>query len=111
MAGDNFDENRRRITAPIEKYCMEKTTMTAEEAHEFAFRCWQLNFVKIEHYEGHPLSTIRSLNYISNALLNDIELCLLSDVNMQFDKRDMSILQEAIDVMKRLDKNIIENIL
>ena len=43
-------EQSERI-AEIERFVLDATNMTKEEAYNFAFRCWQLDFVRVKDLE------------------------------------------------------------
>lgn len=44
--GDQMPEEEAAIISVISKYALDVTNMTKQEADEFAFRCWQLGYVK-----------------------------------------------------------------
>ena len=39
-------KEQREYIEKIQKDCLESTNMTESEAYDFAFRCWQLDYVK-----------------------------------------------------------------
>lgn len=44
--GDCMPKEQREYIEKIQKDCLESTNMTESEAWTFAFRCWQLDYVK-----------------------------------------------------------------
>ena len=46
MSGDMMPKDQQEYIDRIQKHCLESTNMTENEAYEFAFRCWQLDYDK-----------------------------------------------------------------
>lgn len=46
--GEQMPEAQYKYIKSIQDYCLDATNMTEEEAWSFAFRCWQLGFVKVD---------------------------------------------------------------
>lgn len=44
--GDQMSKEQQEYIEKIQKDCLERTNMTEEEAWNFAFRCWQLGYMK-----------------------------------------------------------------
>ena len=47
--GDMMPKEQADYINDIQQYCLDATNMTEQEAYNFAFRCWQLGFVKKKH--------------------------------------------------------------
>src|SRR5574344_131338 len=45
-SGDNMPEKQKCIIDKIQKDALKSTNMSDAEAYEFAFRCWQLRYIK-----------------------------------------------------------------
>lgn len=48
---DMMPKEQALAIAKIQKHCLDATNMTEEEAYTFAFRCWQLNYVRADKKE------------------------------------------------------------
>lgn len=44
--GDCMPKEQADYIYNVQQYCLDATNMTEEEAYNFAFRCWQLDFEK-----------------------------------------------------------------
>ena len=44
--GDCMPKAQQEYIENIQKDCLERTNMTIEEAYSFAFRCWQLGYIR-----------------------------------------------------------------
>ena len=44
--GDCMPKAQQQYIENIQKDCLERTNMTKEEAWSFAFRCWQLGYIR-----------------------------------------------------------------
>ena len=49
--GDVMPKEQYEYIREIESDCLERTNMTEAEACNFAFRCWQLGYIKIKKQE------------------------------------------------------------
>lgn len=47
MSGDMMPKEQQNYIEKIQKHCLEETNMTENEAYDFAFRCWQLDYDRI----------------------------------------------------------------
>lgn len=56
--GDVMPKEQAEWIADTQKYCLEATNMTEQEAYNFAFRCWQLGFAKKKHIAKDILAEI-----------------------------------------------------
>lgn len=58
----------------IQNDCLERTNMTKEEAYTFAFRCWQLGYVRVpkEFINGERLITRQHGDYYPTNTLYEI---------------------------------------
>lgn len=46
--GDCMSKEQREYIEAIQRDCLERTSMTEEEAWDYAFRCWQLGYGRKE---------------------------------------------------------------
>lgn len=45
--GEQMPKEQEEYIKKIQRDCLERTNMTEGEAYTFAFRCWQLGYVKV----------------------------------------------------------------
>lgn len=60
--GDVMPKEQADYIHNVKLYCLNATNMTEQEAYTFAFRCWQLGFVKKKHIVKEIFEEIEALS-------------------------------------------------
>ena len=101
MRGERMPEELETYLNAIQKFALNRTNMTEEEAWSFAFRCWQLNF----HFLPNSGDKCKEVMF-----RQDESTYLYDNTCKLLNKLSKDLLGPAYDEINQNSKSIIDDI-